>query len=167
MIDVRLELLSSFPVADWGVIRDKLARLELPPDQTAFGGVPERFVDLEAEPNRNAFLVYADNILVGVGSLMTGAIPPDLWPLQSKAVQLRGLAIGEQYQGQGIGTEVSRLIKPLARELAPEAEHLTLTVNQRNPGARRTYEKAGFEALPEPYVGGLLGPQDIMYVELS
>lgn len=163
---IRLELLSSFPIADWGGIRAELAKLELTPDQQAFGGVPESFIELQAEPGRNVFLVYADNVIVGVGSLVTGAIPPALWPMQSRAVQLRGLAIGLEYQGQGLGTRTSLLLKDLATQLDPDAEHLTLTVNQRNPGARRTYEKAGFSTLPEPYLGGSLGPQDIMYLPL-
>lgn len=167
MADVRLKLLSSFPIADWSSIRAELAKLELTPDQEAYGGVPETFIDLQSEPDRNVFLVYADTALIGVGSLVTGTIPPELWPMQSRSVQVRGLAIGLAYQGKGFGTKASLLLKDLAIQLDPDADHLTLTVNQRNPGARRTYEKAGFETLSEPYVGGPLGPQDIMYVALD
>ena len=167
MADVRLELLSSLPTADWGEVRRRLAEIHLSPEQMAFGGVPAKFVDQQSEPGREVFLVCADGVLVGVGSLITGALPEDQWPLHTRAVQLRGVIIGRDHQGKGIGTEVSRQLKRLATNLVPEAEHLTLTVNHRNPGARRTYEKAGFKALPEPYTGGPLGPQDIMYVELQ
>ena len=167
MTNVRLELLSSLPTAEWGEVRSRLAEIQLAPEQMAFGGVPAKFVDQQSEPGREVFLVCADGALVGVGSLITGALPVDEWPLQTEAVQLRGVVIGMDHQGKGIGTEVSRQLKRLAAELVPNAEHLTLTVNQRNPGARRTYEKAGFKALPEPYTGGPLGPQDIMYVELD
>lgn len=166
MSEVRLQLLSSLPVSDWSEIRKQLEQLTLSPEQAAYGGVPARFVDQQGEADREVFLVHADGDLVGVGSLVTGTLDPKQWPLQSLAVQLRGLVIGQDHQGKGIGTQVSRLLKQLAVELVPDAEHLTLTVNQRNPGARRAYEKAGFETLPEPYTGGPLGPQDIMYIAL-
>lgn len=164
MANVRLQLLSSLPVSDWFEIRKQLEALQVSPEQAAFGGIPVTFVDQQAEADREVFLVFADTELVGVGSLVTGALDPEQWPLQSRAVQLRGIVIGQDHQGKGIGTEVSRMLTKLASELDPDAEHLTLTVNQRNPGARRTYEKAGFQTLPEPYTGGPLGPQDIMYV---
>lgn len=167
MVDVRLQLLTSLPVSDWPEVRNQLEKFTLSPDQEAFGGVPATFIDLQREPGREAFLVLADGDLVGVGSLMFGAVHPNLWPLQTPAVQVRGLAINQNQQGKGIGTEVSRLLIPLAAKLDPDAQHLTLTVNQRNPGARRAYEKAGFKTLPHPYIGGPLGPQDIMYVELA
>lgn len=165
--NVRLVLLSSLPTSDWREVRNNLASLTLSPDQEAFGGVPKRFVDQQSESNREVFLVYANNALVGVGSLVTVDLDPKQWPLKTKAVQLRGLVIGQDHQGKGIGTAVSRLLPDLAKQLKPEAQHLTLTVNQRNPGARRAYEKAGFTTLSEPYTGGPLGPQDIMYVGLE
>lgn len=167
MADIHLALLSSFPVSDWTEIQRNLAELTLEPEQAAYGGDPARFVAQQGEPDREVFLVCADGTLVGVGSLVTANLPADQWPLQTRAVQLRGLVVGKEHQGKGIGTEVSIILPKLASELVPEAEHLTLTVNQRNPGARRTYEKAGFKALPEPYTGGPLGPQDIMYVALK
>ena len=163
---MRLMLLSDFPRSDWSAIRARLAELEVPPVQAAYGGVPSKFIDQQGEPNREVFLVCAGNTLVGVGSLITDNLPSDQWPPQTRAVQLRGIVIGEKHQGKGIGTEVSKKLPELATQLEPEAEHLTLTVNHRNPGARRTYEKAGFATLPEVYTGGPLGPQDVMYVAL-
>lgn len=166
-VHVRLELLSSIPVAEWHLVRERLNKISLEPEQAAFGGVPARFIDQQSEADREVFLVWADEELVGVGSLITDNIETDQWPLQSRAVQLRGIVIDQRHQGKGIGTEASRLLKDLALELVPDAEYLTLTVNQRNPGAKRAYEKAGYSTLPDPYTGGPLGPQDIMYISLA
>lgn len=159
--------LASLPVEEWGAIQARLAEFQLTDEQQAFGGNPAEFIDLDSEPGRKVFLIYADGVLVGVGSLLSGDVDPALWPLQTPAVQLRGFVIDGRMQGMGIGTLATKQVIRLAREVDPKAEHLTLTVNQRNPGARRTYEKAGFMVWPSPYLGGPVGPQDIMYSPMS
>lgn len=164
--EIRVVLLATLPVEDWGPVRDRLAQFQLAEDQRAFGGNPADFIDLESEPNRTVFLIYADHELVGVGSLLSGEVDAALWPMQTPAVQLRGFVIDGRMQGLGIGTTATKQVCELARDVDPNAEYLVLTVNQRNPGARRTYEKAGFLVWPSPYLGGPVGPQDIMYVAL-
>ncbi len=167
MADVRIELLNSFPKSDWPNIKDELSEVNLTGEQSKFGGSPSEFVDMQKEEGRHVFLIYADNQLVGTGSLLTGPVTESLWPKGTLAVQLRGFVVDARLQGKGIGTEATRQVITLARGVDHEAEHLILSVNQRNPAARRAYEKAGFRIWPEPYLGGPIGPQDIMYIELG
>lgn len=162
-----LVLLASLPESGWNEIRQQLGDVILEPEQQAFGGTPSDFVDLERDPARHVFLIYVEETLTGVGSLMTGPISAAIWPLQTPAIQLRGFVIDPKMQGRGIGTMATKEVIRLAKTIDPSATHLTLTVNQRNPGARRTYEKVGFQTLPEPYLGGPAGPQDIMFIELE
>lgn len=164
---MHLVLLASLPVSDWDEIRQQLGDFALEPEQQTFGGTPADFIDLERDPDRHVFLIYVEKELVGVGSLLTGQVSAALWPLQTPAIQLRGFVIDMKMQGRGIGTMASKEVIGLAKMIDPSSIHLTLTVNQRNPGARRTYEKAGFQALQEPYLGGPAGPQDIMFIELE
>lgn len=167
MVDVRVDLLTRIPESDWPQIRNQLSEVKLTPEQAEFGGSPSEFVDLQEEDGRQVFLIYADDQLVGTGSLLTGPVTELLWPMGTRAVQLRGFVVDLRMQGKGIGTEASRQVIALAQEVDPDAQHLILSVNQRNPGARRTYEKVGFQHWPEPYLGGPIGPQDILYIGLQ
>ena len=165
--EIRLRLLTSIPESEWDEIRLQLGEISIPQEQAAFGGDPAGFIELQIEDGRDVFLIYIRETLVGVGSLLVGDIASALWPPETRAVQLRGFLIDSALQGKGIGTRAARLTIELAKTVDPQPQHLTLTVNQRNSAARRAYEKAGFATLPDPYTGGPLGPQDIMYVELG
>lgn len=164
---VRVAPLRSISADEHEQIRETLSGMSLTPDQAQFGGTPHSFLDLQNDPNRHVFLVYADELLVGIGSLLTGEVPHELWPMGTPAVQFRGFVIDSRMQGKGIGTKAVLQVIELAKTVDPHAHHLTLSVNQRNPGAKRAYEKAGFIVLSEPYLGGPLGPQDIMYIALK
>lgn len=55
-----------------------------------------------------------------------------------------GIAVSPSVRGQGIGTGLLRAIEEHARELGKTA--IRLDVVDTNPGARRLYERFGFEA---------------------
>ena len=50
------------------------------------------------------------------------------------------------------------------RDTSPQAKHVLLVVNQRNPRAKRVHEKSGFQVTGERL--GAKGPQWIMTLPL-
>ncbi len=56
------------------------------------------------------------------------------------------IAVAEDRRGQGLG---ERLLDFVERRFRPEARHLFLCVSSFNGGARRLYERLGFEAVGE------------------
>jgi ribosomal protein S18 acetylase RimI-like enzyme len=63
---------------------------------------------------------------------------------RGKIVHLHGLFVKDAYQGQGIGTQV---LKMLAGKYASSLEAIELGVHDSNPGARSLYEKLGFKTV--------------------
>lgn len=79
-------------------------------------------------------------------------------------VALGGLSVDISQQGQGVGTKAMNLLGAFAPRHFRQAKHVLLVVNQRNPGAKRVYEKSGFQVTGER-LGGK-GPQWIMTLPL-
>ena len=91
---------------------------------------------------------------------------------------LGGLSVDISQRGQGVGTKAMNLLGAFAprhfrRDTSaatlpprhfPQAKHVLLVVNQRNPGAKRVYEKVGFQVTGERL--GAKGPQWIMTLPL-
>lgn len=57
---------------------------------------------------------------------------------------LASIAVAESRRGQGLGEKLLDFVEKLFR---PQARHLFLCVSSFNPGARRLYERLGFEAV--------------------
>lgn len=55
---------------------------------------------------------------------------------------LNGVAVFDEFRGQGFGTKLLKLSEDLARE--SEAGEMSLIVAEENEGARRLYERLGF-----------------------
>jgi len=98
-----------------------------------------------------------------------GILAPWL-PLQSAAhvVELRGLAVAPGRQGEGIGARL--LEAAISRVRTAGARRLVLRVLASNPGARRLYERHGFEVegtfreaflLEDAYVDDLMMALDL------
>lgn len=77
---------------------------------------------------------------------------------------LRMVAIDNRQQGKGIGTAMIKALPALLRERHSDFSVVYLTVNCKNPAAKRCYEKGGFEDTGALYLGGDLGPQHIMFM---
>lgn len=80
----------------------------------------------------------------------------------SNGAGVRMVMVDQAFQGQGIASQSLRLLPQWLREFYPEITELYLTVNCRNPGAYRCYEKCGYQDTGELYLGGPVGPQHIM-----
>lgn len=77
---------------------------------------------------------------------------------------LGGLSVDISQQGQGVGTKAMNLLGAFAPRHFPQAKHVLLVVNQRNPRAKRVYEKSGFQVTGER-MGGK-GSQWIIHLNL-
>ncbi len=64
-----------------------------------------------------------------------------------------GIAVSETVRGKGIGTRLLQAIEAHARQLGKQS--IRLDVIDTNPGARRLYERFGFEARKTSSVGPL------------
>jgi len=166
--NLELVLLSSLSDAERTQTRTKVGGISILPDQERFSGTPLDLFDLEdTSPNRHVFLITENNDVVGIGTFFTGPIPISLWPPQRPAIQLLGFLIDHAMQGKGIGSRAASATLLLAPTVDPDSEVVQLTVNVKNPGARRAYEKAGFVTLDDLYLGGPAGPQHIMYAPVA
>ncbi|MCQ0971656.1 GNAT family N-acetyltransferase [Paracoccus sp. TK19116] len=82
-------------------------------------------------------------------------------------IGLRGVLIDRDHQGKGYGLAAVRLLPDHVKITHPLARAVLLTVNIKNGGAYRTYQRAGFVDTDERYLGGDLGPQHIMRLSLD
>ena len=80
---------------------------------------------------------------------------------------LRSVLIDAARQGEGIGTAAMAGLRGLMADAYPGVESLVLTVNERNPGARAVYLKAGFADTGALWLGGRSGPQNILRMALN
>lgn len=132
------------------------------PEQEPFSSRAELTLPAaDADPHRTPFAVEHDGVPVGFGVLDTGALLDEIVDQPERAVLLRAFYIDAGAQGRGHGRTAARLLRALARSVAPGADIVVLTVNERNPAAIRAYAAGGFVDVGR-YLGGSLGPQRIM-----
>ena len=145
-----------------------LSALQLPPQQEQFTAYPADLVpETEADPDSLGVSILDGEDVVGYFVLSAGAQRDKYLSEPDPAgVAIRGLSVDERCQGRGVGTAAMQAVPALVRQHFPQAEHVFLVVNQRNPHARRVYEKAGFA---DWFVrdGGKYGPQWVMRRELG
>ncbi len=80
---------------------------------------------------------------------------------------LRGVMIGADYQGRGVGSAAFRVLSAYLRTVYPDLNRLWLTVNCRNSHARQTYLRGGWIDDGTLYHGGAAGPQHVLRLELG
>lgn len=165
---VSLLLLHSLSGEDRELAIQAASSISILESQQQFSGIVQELIDLDvSQPERYVFLILKDEDVVGIGSIVTGPIPKELWPPPGRAVQLFGFIVDQSPQRQGFGTAAAHACVELTRAVDSEADYLQLAVNLRNPGARHAHEKAGFVTHQDPYFGGPAGPQYIMYRALT
>ncbi|XAS68997.1 GNAT family N-acetyltransferase [Micrococcaceae bacterium Sec5.7] len=145
----------------------EIAELELGKGQRDFVGDPLRMMLAGMEDgSRHPYVVDSGGTAVGVLTLQSGAAMLAGWADDDSAWLLRGFLIDSRLQGRGLGSAAavaaSREAAKLTARLGGDETGVVLSVNERNPGARSAYAKAGYEDRGE-YLGGFSGPQRTMY----
>lgn len=143
---------------------DLIEGLDLPPEQHQFSD-PPAVVMAKAQGKRDGHVICENGIPVGFF-----AIEPD-YPqahefAEADAIGVRMFSVDYRSQGRGIASAACQLLTEYLPQHYPSASAVYLTVNHRNPGAKRVYLKGGFEDTGEDYLGGGSGPQDIMRLAL-
>lgn len=143
---------------------DAVLHLELRPDQAAFVGEISEMVQ-DPHPERDFHVLRDGDETVGFFKIDRDYAPshdfadPAGWGL-------RGLLIGAQYQGRGLGRALMAALPDYLAETYPGQQLYYLTVNCRNNVAYRAYLRGGWEDTGELYHGGSSGPQHILRLSL-
>lgn len=86
----------------------------------------------------------------------------DYLPKDKDFAVLRCFFIDKRFQNQGLAKRsIEALFEYMAHE-HPHVEALYLTVNFKNEAAVKSYQKAQFKLMKQPYLGGSAGPQHVM-----
>ena len=133
--------------------RAALEGLQLAPGQAEFTAHPADLLpEVSGQPRRLPVTILADDEPVGLFVLSVGEHRDQYLPAgqtDPNGVALGALSVDARWQKKGVGTEALRRLPDFVPAHFPEARHVLLVVNQRNPGARRVYERAGFSVVRE------------------
>jgi len=103
--------------------------------------VRENLIDgLRAQPQGHHFLAYQDDTAIGMAICFQGFSTFHAKPL----LNIHDLAVHRDYRGRGVGRKLLAAVEQLARQLG--CCKLTLEVKHENTGAKRLYERIGFDA---------------------
>ena len=145
--------------------RAAVCALAVAPEQVVFSGQPVDFIT-HPDSDMDIHVIRADDKLVGFfridldyARVHDFARPGDLG--------LRSVIVDRARQGRGIGSAMIRALPAYLAAHYPGATDLYLTVNLRNPGARKSYLNGGFNDTGAHYLGGDAGPQHIMHMTLT
>ena len=92
----------------------------------------------------NQILAKGTHLAVVRGGRLVGHAM--LLPMDRPGVQEYAIFLAREVRGQGVGTQVNRVMVELARAMG--VERLWLSVEPHNRAALRSYEKAGFGFVP-------------------
>ena len=92
----------------------------------------------------NQILARGTHLAVVRGGRLVGHAM--LLPMDRPGVQEYAIFLAREVRGQGVGTQVNRVMVELARAMG--IERLWLSVEPHNRAALRSYEKAGFGFVP-------------------
>jgi RimJ/RimL family protein N-acetyltransferase len=152
------------PVPADGPLRDAVLRLAPRPDQEEFSGRAEQTLPLaERDPARHPYAVVEDGWPVGF--FILDQTSPEFDP--SADLLLRGFFVDASVQGRGVAGRAVAALPALVRQDFPAARSVVLSVNVRNPVARAVYLRGGFVDDGELYLGGSVGPQHVMRLQLT
>lgn len=139
---------------------EQLLSFSVNEDQKKFVGTISDALDATTD-RVHLHLILDENLVVGV-FLIDLSYPEkyDFAPLDS--LGLRAYMIDSRYQGIGVGTLAIKLLPAYLKDIYAHHNYIFLSVNCKNPIARRCYLSGGFLDTEQLYLGGAAGPQNIM-----
>ncbi|MEJ6394013.1 GNAT family N-acetyltransferase [Gymnodinialimonas sp. 2305UL16-5] len=137
--------------------------IDLPEDQQVFGGRPAAAFD-DLPDCMDLFGIEGAGQPVGLFRIDRDYERYDF--AEPGDMGLRFFIVDHGHQGQGIAAAALAALPDLVRRRYPDARAMALTVNLRNHGAYRVYQRAGFVDTGAHYLGGGVGPQHVMRMPL-
>ena len=148
--------------ASWEV---QVRQLTMQPQQQPFIGDLDALLQSQ-EPGISRHVMVQNGQAVGFFRLDTRFSTSHPFAPES-ALGLRSVFVGSNYQGQALAKHALQAMAAYIRHLGLPASQLYLTVNCKNDAAYQLYQRCGFVATGELYLGGGYGPQHIMYLALA
>lgn len=142
---------------------DEVMHLALGPGQAAFVGTIAEMVS-DPLPDRDFHVARTAGNAVGFFKIDRDYAPSHAFA-KPNGWGLRGLLIGAQYQGRGLGRALLDALPGYLARRYPGQGLYYLTVNCRNSLAYQSYLKAGWQDAGGLYHGGRSGPQHILRLE--
>ena len=146
-------------------LADPLRRVSVAPDQVVFSGQPAEFIDLNDPLIDVHVIMYGDQV-AGMFRIDRGFHLHHRFAA-SNIFGLRTFLIDQHLQGRGIASGCAAQLQAYLSHSYPAAEAVMLTVNLRNPHARKVYLGGGFIDTGAQYMDGGAGPQHILKLSLS
>ncbi len=149
----------------------RVLHLALSPEQDRFVAPIEQMIG-ESDPTVDFHIGIVDQEPVAFFKIdrdyrpKISTAPLDACGFEPNDLGLRGMLVGQQFQGRGYGKAVMAQLKPYLSGLY-SARHVFLTVNCRNPAAIHLYKNGGWEDTGQLYLGGRSGPQHIFRLRLA
>ena len=142
---------------------DGVMKIKLEPQQAKFSATAEQFL-ADGSATQHLFVITKQEVVVGYFKLDI-AYSSEQSFCPKEGIGLRGFAIDPSQQGKGLGTQASKLIPGYVKRYYPEFNKIYLSVNCKNPVAKKCYLNSGFKE-SGIQVDGPVGPQDIMVAEV-
>ena len=144
---------------------DAVCAVQVAPEQVVFSGQPVDFLT-PPDPQMDAHVILAEGAVVGFFRIDRDYAPRHDFARPGD-LGLRSVIVDRAHQGRGIGSAMIRALPAYLADRYPGATDLYLTVNLRNPGARKSYLNGGFTDTGAHFLGGDAGPQHIMHMVLG
>ena len=144
--------------------QDALRGISVTPEQVNFSGQPSEVVDLD-EPLVDIHVIHAGDQVAGMFRIDRGFHLHQHYAA-STTYGLRTFLVDHRLQGRGIARACCKQLPAYLGRHYPQAEAILLTVNLKNPAARRAYLAGGFLETGAQYMDGGFGPQHILKLPL-
>ncbi|WP_318498769.1 GNAT family N-acetyltransferase [Photobacterium leiognathi] len=136
-------------------------RIVVPKSQVRFASSAEDFI-ASATETMHLYVIYYHGKIIGFFKLdIAYSEKMKFCPINT--LGLRTFVISQHYQGKGIGTAVIKRILHYTAVHYARYDAICLTVNCKNPAAKRCYEKSGFQLTGNLFLEGDFGPQEVMF----
>ena len=135
-------------------------RIVVPKSQVRFASIAEDFI-ASATETMHLYVIYYHGEIIGFFKLDI-AYSEQMKFCPINTLGLRTFVISQPYQGKGIGTAVIKSILHYTAVHYARYDAIYLTVNCKNPAAKRCYEKSGFQLTGALFLEGDFGPQEVM-----
>ena len=147
-------------------LRAGLLEHTLPPEQqtfaeTAAGSLPSS----DRDPDWLPVAIVVRGVPVGMFVLDLRGFVRELDDDPS-TVLFRAFYIAPEYQGRGYATAAVLATRAYVQQRLPGVKRVVLGVNHRNPVAVAAYLRGGFVMTGQDYLGGSVGPQHVMELEI-